>query len=131
MNLSIWVCVESNVVILAASIPTLRPIMKRHSGSIEGSSAQRRFGAPSNADSNNPKEGNLQTVRPAKLDPDSPWLEKGAGPRTEQSGQTVSALDTIEDSDSEEYILQPATYNQHIRKTTDVHVEYEYQHDQT
>jgi len=105
-SLQLWVCVENNVVMIAASIPTLRPLLRRKSGSTAtpvpyawSSSQSRR-----KASAHDPYEAHVENV-----------AHSGRG---------------IRDDDSEEHILQalPTAADQ-ITKTTAFHVKYEVRSD--
>lgn len=126
VNLTIWVCVENNVVITAASIPTLRPIMKRKGSGTIRNSWKERIGGPSD---NSCYSGGQDTVRTStkfdKRGSDSTWLGRGSF-RNKPSIQSLSVTGTGTDACSEEFTLQSMD-NQQIMKTTDVSIAYESQ----
>lgn len=127
MYLTIWVIVENNVVIYAASIPTLRPIMKRNHGST--ASAYTHSGRKHNNNYNTYLSGGDDTLgnsRFSRRASDSTWLGRASISRNEPSVQTVSAVAAGTDDNSEDYILQPLG-DKHITKTTDVRIAWEEQ----
>ncbi|KAF1352603.1 hypothetical protein BDV97DRAFT_150728 [Delphinella strobiligena] len=127
MYLSIWVIVENNVVIYAATIPTLRPIMKRKHGST--ASAYTHGGTKHRNPYNTYLSGGEDTSgnsRSGRRASDSTWLGRASTSCNEPSVQTVFTVAAGTDDNSEDYILQPLGDKQ-ITKTTNVHIAWEEQ----
>lgn len=102
INLQLWVCIENNVVMVAASIPTLRPLLRRKDRS---SATAQAYTCSENSRRNMSHDPYSQPqdhiARSGRDDPDS---------------------------NSEEYILQNVVApGDQITKTTDVHIAYETQ----
>lgn len=128
VDLSIWVCVENNVVIMAASIPTLRPIMRRKSVTAGNSLiAERNHSERSDKICSSDGERALATtLKISRRDSYATWLSSKLHGHSQQSGHRTSIAGTALCNGSEEYALRPRG-EQAITKTTDVRVAYETQ----
>lgn len=104
IDLQIWVVVENNVVMMAASIPTLAPILRRRQTSNVGRTVPLRYNR-SGRSGGKDKSREQHSSKPG--DP----------------GQ--SSTETNPKGASQEYILQTMSPDEQITKRTDVQISYE------
>lgn len=116
-----WVCVENNVVIIAASIPTLRPILKRNSStSTHGSGGLRRGSEPLKRSTTSSDGASKFTKRGS----DATWLGAQFQDMDPTTGQSVSVAGAGLDDQSDEHVMHPLR-DRAITKTTDVRIAWE------
>ncbi|TKA30697.1 hypothetical protein B0A50_02417 [Salinomyces thailandicus] len=111
VGFQIWVSVENNVVIIAATIPTLRPLLRKHGHSHPSASRNTPYGFGSSGHSHH-----------------QPKIFSGHGLYAAQGTEMTPTGRGSEDGDgdSEALILQANTAPAgEITKTTDVHVAFE------
>ncbi|KAK5114555.1 hypothetical protein LTR85_010132 [Meristemomyces frigidus] len=101
VSLQLWVCIENNVVMVAASIPTLRPLLHRRDGS------------------SHPSKGYIYSENSKRKESAHDPYKCGQDDTTTQSGRAE-----MDGANSEEYIMRSVCAPE-IMKTMDVHVEYE------